>query len=164
MQTNEREGQSWEDVDVGGQPLGDLVEQLPPPATLIDATAGRLMDDAHTIESLRRERRRRDLALELVPDKPDAERVSTLQRRLLGAREAMTLLGLQRDIVVPEADDDDDAVEKPRRAWHSAKSKVHHDHPDCNTGNNIETENRRPGTGDRPLCAECARLDKARPH
>jgi hypothetical protein len=42
--------------------------------------------------------------------------------------------------------------------WHSIKAGVHHDNSNCNTGNNIETENWRSGTGGKPLCAECARL------
>lgn len=42
--------------------------------------------------------------------------------------------------------------------WHSIKANVHHDNTDCNTGNNIERENIRQGTGGKPLCAECARL------
>lgn len=48
--------------------------------------------------------------------------------------------------------------------WYSIKSTdppVHHDNTNCNTGNNIERENLRQGTGGKPLCAECARLDKA---
>lgn len=42
--------------------------------------------------------------------------------------------------------------------WHSIKSNFHHNNTDCNTGNNIEVENRRPGTGGKPLCTECKRL------
>ncbi len=42
--------------------------------------------------------------------------------------------------------------------WHSIKQFVHHNNTDCNTGNNIERENRRSGTGGKPLCSECARL------
>lgn len=42
--------------------------------------------------------------------------------------------------------------------WHSIKQDVHHKETDCNAGNNIETENRRSGTGGKPLCPECARL------
>ncbi|WGY04002.1 hypothetical protein QI633_09575 [Nocardioides sp. QY071] len=42
--------------------------------------------------------------------------------------------------------------------WHSILSNVHHDNTSCNTGNNIEAENRRAGTGGKPLCAECDRL------
>jgi hypothetical protein len=45
--------------------------------------------------------------------------------------------------------------------WHSIKQTVHHDNTSCNTGTNIETENLRSGTGGKPLCAECARLDAA---
>lgn len=42
--------------------------------------------------------------------------------------------------------------------WHSIKQSVHHDNTSCNTGNNIESENRRSGTGGKPKCDECARL------
>ena len=39
--------------------------------------------------------------------------------------------------------------------WHSIKSDVHHVCSNCNTGNNIENENRRAGTANKPLCTEC---------
>ena len=42
--------------------------------------------------------------------------------------------------------------------WHSIKQPFYHNDTDCNTGNNIETENLRQGTGGKPLCKECARL------
>lgn len=42
--------------------------------------------------------------------------------------------------------------------WHSVLSNVHHDNTSCNTGNNIERENRRSGTGGKPLCLECKAL------
>ena len=44
-------------------------------------------------------------------------------------------------------------------AWHSVKPydpQVYHDETQCKTGNNIEAENRRSGTGNRPRCKECA--------
>ncbi len=44
--------------------------------------------------------------------------------------------------------------------WYSIKQTVHHDNTNCNTGNNIESENLRQGTGGKPLCSECSRLDK----
>lgn len=44
--------------------------------------------------------------------------------------------------------------------WNSIKQLVHHDNTECNTGNNIETENLRQGTGGKPLCEECSRLAK----
>lgn len=47
-------------------------------------------------------------------------------------------------------------------AWHSAKSGVHHVCSNCNTGNNIERENVRQGTGGKPLCDECQRLISTR--
>lgn len=40
--------------------------------------------------------------------------------------------------------------------WHSTLQPVHHDNTNCNTGNNIEDEYRREGTGNKPLCKECA--------
>lgn len=42
--------------------------------------------------------------------------------------------------------------------WHSIKQSVHHICTNCNTGNNIERENLRQGTGGKPLCSECQRL------
>jgi hypothetical protein len=45
-----------------------------------------------------------------------------------------------------------------RTAWHSVKASVHHNDTNCNTGNNIERENLRSGTGGKPLCVECRRL------
>jgi hypothetical protein len=42
--------------------------------------------------------------------------------------------------------------------WHSIKQDKHHDNTSCNTGNNIERENRREGTGGKPLCTECRGL------
>ena len=46
--------------------------------------------------------------------------------------------------------------------WHSIKSDKHHNNTECNTGNNIERENRRRGTGDKRLCKECANLNRRR--
>ena len=43
--------------------------------------------------------------------------------------------------------------------WHSIKQPHHHNNTECNTGNNIEKENRREGTGGKPLCKECADLN-----
>lgn len=45
-------------------------------------------------------------------------------------------------------------------AWHSVKQDVYHNNTECNTGNNIERENRRSGTGGKRLCRECAGLAK----
>ena len=45
--------------------------------------------------------------------------------------------------------------------WHSVKQPKHHNNTNCNTGNNIETENLRQGTGGKPLCEECKRLNDA---
>jgi hypothetical protein len=43
--------------------------------------------------------------------------------------------------------------------WHSVKQPHHHNNTNCNTGNNIERENLRSGTGGKPLCKECADLN-----
>ena len=43
--------------------------------------------------------------------------------------------------------------------WYSILSDVYHNNTNCNTGNNIEKENRREGTGGRRLCSECAGLN-----
>ena len=48
------------------------------------------------------------------------------------------------------------------RPWHSVKPghrNVYHDNTRCTEGNNIETYYRRDGTGNRPMCEHCARLD-----
>jgi hypothetical protein len=45
--------------------------------------------------------------------------------------------------------------------WHSVNSEVYHNNPNCQTGNSIEPENVRQGTGDKPLCEECQRLNSA---
>ena len=44
--------------------------------------------------------------------------------------------------------------------WHSVIRPVHHNNTECNTGNNIEKENLRQGHGGKPLCAECAGLNR----
>jgi hypothetical protein len=45
--------------------------------------------------------------------------------------------------------------------WNSANSAVYHNNHNCRTGNSIKTENVRQGTGGKPLCEECERLDSA---
>jgi len=42
-----------------------------------------------------------------------------------------------------------------RSPWHSVNSNVHHVCTNCNTGNNIERENRREDDGGKPMCDEC---------
>jgi len=44
--------------------------------------------------------------------------------------------------------------------WYSIKQPHHHNNTECNTGNNIEQENLRQGTGGKPLCHECERLNR----
>ncbi len=43
-------------------------------------------------------------------------------------------------------------------AWYAEGSSVYHDNADCTTGNNIEPENWRAGTGGKRRCAQCQRL------
>jgi hypothetical protein len=45
--------------------------------------------------------------------------------------------------------------------WHSASSEVYHNNPSCQTGNSIDPENVRQGTGDKSLCGECEKLNSA---
>jgi hypothetical protein len=48
------------------------------------------------------------------------------------------------------------------KAFHSKAvwaRNVYHDNDKCTEGNNIETYNRVDGTGGRPKCEHCARLD-----
>lgn len=47
-------------------------------------------------------------------------------------------------------------------AWHSILSDVYHDDTECNTGNNIERENRRTGTGNKRHRSECAEIQGRR--
>ena len=42
--------------------------------------------------------------------------------------------------------------------WHSTKSDVYHVCSNCNTGNNIEKENLKTGTGGKAMCSECRQL------
>jgi hypothetical protein len=42
-----------------------------------------------------------------------------------------------------------------KQTWHR---NVYHDNDQCTEGNNIESYNRVPGTGNRPKCEHCARL------
>lgn len=43
--------------------------------------------------------------------------------------------------------------------FHSKKQDVHHDNSECTEGNNIERENKESGTGGKPLCQHCKKLD-----
>jgi hypothetical protein len=44
-------------------------------------------------------------------------------------------------------------------AWHSIAQSVHHNNTSCDIGSAIELESRKAGTGGKPLCAECAKLN-----
>jgi hypothetical protein len=46
------------------------------------------------------------------------------------------------------------------KSWYSLNQALHHDNPDCPLGKQIPPEDRRPGTGGRSLCIECARLNR----
>ena len=45
--------------------------------------------------------------------------------------------------------------------WHSVNSKVYHNNPNCQTGNRMDPDNVQRGTGNKPLCQECERLNKS---
>jgi hypothetical protein len=45
--------------------------------------------------------------------------------------------------------------------WSSANSEVYHNNPNCQTGNSMHPENVMQGTGGKPLCKECQRLNNA---
>lgn len=44
--------------------------------------------------------------------------------------------------------------------WHSVKEPHHHDNTKCGPGSEIPAHNRIQGTGSKPLCKDCAKLDK----
>jgi hypothetical protein len=48
-----------------------------------------------------------------------------------------------------------------RGPWHSANSDVYHNNRNCQTGNSIAPENTVQGTGGKPLCEECERLNSS---
>lgn len=45
-----------------------------------------------------------------------------------------------------------------RPPWHSVREPVHHNHSDCEAGKNIQRPEWHQGTGNKPLCEECAEL------
>lgn len=48
----------------------------------------------------------------------------------------------------------------PPGTWHSRTSRVYHNNPLCDVGNNIEIFNRVLGTGDKMLCKRCEEIGK----
>jgi hypothetical protein len=45
--------------------------------------------------------------------------------------------------------------------WYSSNSDVYHNNRNCQTGNSIAPENLQQGTGGKPLCEECERLNSS---
>lgn len=45
-------------------------------------------------------------------------------------------------------------------AWHSIKEHVHHNNTKCGPGSEIPAHNRLPGTGGKPICQDCAKLNR----
>jgi hypothetical protein len=43
--------------------------------------------------------------------------------------------------------------------WHSIKENHHHDNTKCGPGSEIPLHNRIQGTGGKPLCRDCAKLN-----
>lgn len=66
----------------------------------------------------------------------------------------------QAGVLVPQAPSVPTAPSVPvmNGYWHSAQQNVCHANPRCTTGNNIERAYLQMGTGNKPLCQECARL------
>jgi hypothetical protein len=50
------------------------------------------------------------------------------------------------------------AIVAPFHSKRESDRKVYHNNDKCTEGNNIETYNKVPGTGGRPLCTRCAEL------
>jgi hypothetical protein len=48
-----------------------------------------------------------------------------------------------------------------KHPWHSARASVHHNNTECPAGAKMENADYREGTGGKPLCAECYRLNLA---
>jgi hypothetical protein len=44
--------------------------------------------------------------------------------------------------------------------WNSVKENVHHDNTLCGPGSEIPPHNRVQGTSNKPLCKDCAKLDR----
>jgi hypothetical protein len=44
-------------------------------------------------------------------------------------------------------------------AWHSPRAEVHHDNKGCAASRRIKSRDLRRGSGGRPLCPNCKRLD-----
>ena len=43
--------------------------------------------------------------------------------------------------------------------WNSTKEDHYHDNTKCGPGSEIPPHNRLPGTGNKPKCKDCAKLD-----
>ncbi len=50
---------------------------------------------------------------------------------------------------------------RDEESWHSVNSDVYHNNPNCQAGNSIDPDNVQQGTGDKPLCGECERLNSS---
>jgi len=44
--------------------------------------------------------------------------------------------------------------------WHSVKRQEYHNNTKCGPGSEIPPHNRQSGTGNKPLCKDCADLNK----
>jgi hypothetical protein len=50
---------------------------------------------------------------------------------------------------------------KSKGPWHSVNSDGYHNDPNRQTGNSMDPENVQQGTGNKPLCGECERLNSS---
>ena len=47
-----------------------------------------------------------------------------------------------------------------KNTWNSVKEQVHHNNTQCGPGSQIPAANKQDGTGGKPLCQDCAKLNK----
>jgi hypothetical protein len=47
-----------------------------------------------------------------------------------------------------------------KNPWHSIYQDHHHNNSKCGPGSEIPEHNRKDGTGGKPLCADCASLNR----
>lgn len=73
---------------------------------------------------------------------------------------AALMLGLRRVGQAPDKSSWAPEVDFMKTSpFHSPKQSVHHNNTKCTEGNNIETGNKKSGTGGKPLCDHCKRLN-----
>lgn len=74
--------------------------------------------------------------------------------------EDLSTEGLLRGAPAPRKQSVDSKQSAKKSPWHSVHSEVHHNNAECSTGYNIDPQDLRQGTGGKPLCNECNRLNR----